>query len=1045
MEKKSIRLGLMAPLTGLVEIYGQEISWAATIACEEINESGGLLGCPLELIIVDDGSLPETAVPAANSLVDHHHCTAIIGNLLSNSRIAVASLVAEPKKIPYLNFSFYEGSINSKYFFHFAALPNQQIDKMIPYMAKNFGHKMFFAGSNYEWPIGSIDAAKKALKACGGEIVGEEYLPIGSSQVDELLELVARSGADVFVPYFAGSDQINLLTRFTELGLKERMKVVMGHYDEAMVKGLPPSVREGFYSSNTYFMSIDNPKNKAYLSALAKREDVTGIWPDGNGILTNFGEGTYLCVHAFAKAVRKAGSIERDEIIKALENIVVEGPQGPVFMDQKSHHAQVNNYLSRCNKGGIFSIIESFDGIKPVIPERYREVSEDQDIADHQVGIIDLDSGLRIVRANKALLKMLSYSDDIELVGQSVKKLWALEREFESIEKNLKNKGFWDGRVSIKTKAGSIKLVEFSISQYQLEVNHLLYRVSVSELLLPIKKESRDILSAADVAIIATDKNGNIVRSNNCASELFGYTPAELLKMSVHHLLPPQYRSKHRHYFQQFVESHSEDILMGMRGEISAYKKDGSLFPAKASISKFYENEQLVIVATLHDITEQKKAEEDLIWKSTHDSLTHLPNRELMQDRLTNALNRAQRSQQMIALLFIDIDNFKLINDSYGHDMGDLFLIEVANRLISTVRPGDTVARFGGDEFIVLCEQSGTESDICNFAQRINDKIKEPITIDELVLLTSASIGIAFSKAGKDSCEEMLRNADTALYKAKERGRDGWHIYNHEIHEQAKRKLEISNKLNAAIINNEFKVRYQPIIDTKTKKIIGVEILIRWYSEGKFIPPDVFIPIAEMSGAILPLGMWVFEKACKSEKLWRDYFGDKKTPYISVNVSTKQLNYYNLVDDFAKIIKRTSAEPSNILLEITETSLMENVETNIKVLQALSELELGVAIDDFGTGYSSLSQILRMPICKLKIDRIFIDGINHRKDSRSIVSAVTSMAHALDLSVIAEGVENIKEYQVIRELSCDAIQGYYFSKPLSESELLDFLKKNIEH
>ena len=231
MTNAPVRLGLMPPLSGLVDMYGQEIVWAATIACAEINENGGVLGRPLELVIEDDGSLPQTAVPAARRLVELHKCSAIIGNLLSNARIDVAAKVADPMGIPYLNFSFYEGSISSRWFFHFAALPNQQIDKMIPFMAERYGLKMFFAGNNYEWPRGSIDACKRSLAALNGEIVGEEYLPLGvrAEEIDVLLERVARSGADVFVPYFAGADQITLLSRFAEMGIKDRMAVVMGH------------------------------------------------------------------------------------------------------------------------------------------------------------------------------------------------------------------------------------------------------------------------------------------------------------------------------------------------------------------------------------------------------------------------------------------------------------------------------------------------------------------------------------------------------------------------------------------------------------------------------------------------------------------------------------------------------------------------------------------------------------------------------------------------------------------------------------------------
>lgn len=357
---QTIRLGLMAPLSGLVEMYGPEIVWAARIACEEVNELGGVLGQRLEIVVEDDGSLPATAVPAARRLLQKHKCAALIGTLLSNSRIAVVDQVVEPARIPLLNFSFYEGAIRSKYFFHFAALPNQQINKMIPFMARRFGPKMFFAGSNYEWPRGSIDAAMRVLQKLGGDAVGEAYLPIGADpgSIEDLLGEVARSGCDVFVPYFAGADQVALLTRFTDMDLKRRMVVVMGHYDEMMVSRLPARVREGFYSSNTYFMSIETPENRRYLERLSGLPGVTGIWPDGNGILTNFGEGTYICVHAFARALEEARTVDPESLVEALERVRIKAPQGLVEMDARTHHASVNTYLSRCGSDGTFTIIE---------------------------------------------------------------------------------------------------------------------------------------------------------------------------------------------------------------------------------------------------------------------------------------------------------------------------------------------------------------------------------------------------------------------------------------------------------------------------------------------------------------------------------------------------------------------------------------------------------------------------------------------------------------------------------------------------------------
>jgi PAS domain S-box-containing protein len=445
-------------------MYGAEISRAGQIACDEINENGGILGRPLELVIEDDGSLPESAVEAAARLADRHRCAAIIGNLLSNSRIAVAYQVAEPRRIPYLNFSFYEGSILSHYFFHFAALPNQQIDRMIPYMRERYGPRMFFAGNNYEWPRGSIDAAKRALEQAGGQVIGEEYFPIGASDgdIERLLDQVAESGADVFVPYFAGADQVRLLTRFTKRGLKSRMVVVMGHYDEAMASRLPPEVREGFYSSNTYFMTLDTPENREYLARLAKQPGVDGIWPQGNGILTNFGEGAYLCVKAFAKAANQAGSLDAEALIEALETIGVSGPQGEVHMDPVTHHARVNTFLSRCEADGSFAIVERFGAIPPVLPERYRHLRigkqsglEDIYLQSRMVAQITEAVLLAhatdgaIIYANPGAERMFGYVAN-EMNGKRFSELLAPsgkppEEVAASIGTELSQKGVWEG------------------------------------------------------------------------------------------------------------------------------------------------------------------------------------------------------------------------------------------------------------------------------------------------------------------------------------------------------------------------------------------------------------------------------------------------------------------------------------------------------------------------------------------------------------------------------------------------------------------------
>lgn len=948
----TVRLGLMPPLTGLVELYGPEITRAARIACEEINERGGVLGRPLELVVEDDGSLPDTAVPAAERLLDDHRCVALIGNLLSNSRIAVASQVAEPRRVPYLNFSFYEGSILGRYFFHFAALPNQQIDHMIPFMARRYGPKMFFAGNNYEWPHGSIDAAKAALRRVEGDIVGEVYLPIGvhPEEIDRLLDQVARAGCDVFVPYFAGQDQITLLSRFTEMGLKRRMTVVMGHYDEAMVSRLKPEVREGLYCSNTYFMSLETAENNHIKQRLLRQPGINGIWPNGNGLLTNFGEGAYVCVHAFANAVEAAGSLEPEAIVNALERVRVMAPQGMVEMDPVTHHAHVNTCLARCNADGFFTIVEHFGRIAPEIPERYQ----------HQL----LTTRLHESPASPEVTARLAA-----------------------------------------------------------ELSHAQRRIGTAQ----------QILSIADMAVIATNLGGLITEANRSASKIFGYGEGEMLGLSVHLLVPPQFRQRHAEHFAAFIAGEESERRMSNRGEIMGYRKDGTFFPLEASIAKFRNgSDDWLLVVTMRDISDRKKAEEELTRRATHDPLTGLPNRALIRERLAHALQRSRRSGLSVVLLFVDLDGFKLINDTHGHEAGDELLKTVASRLIEQVRPGDTVARLAGDEFVALCEQVEQPSTLTVLAERINDSLRQPIVFGGQPLFISASIGIAIGNGSTHGADDMLRQADTAMYAVKEKGRDGWAFFSESLQEQARQRLAITSGLRLAIERNELALRFQPIVAAETGRIVGAEALLRWRPPEGEISPAVFIPIAESTGAIVPIGAWVFRAACRAEAGWRQRWG-AEAPYVSVNLSTRQLGEDGLVDEFSAILAETNANPNRVLLEITETSLMADVEVNLRVLRRLAELGLRVAVDDFGTGYSSLAQLTRLPVSVLKIDRAFIDGLDKSAEARTVIRAVIGLGRSLGLKLVAEGVESATQRLELCTYGCDFIQGYFFHRPLEES------------
>jgi len=944
----------MPPLTGLVEMYGQEIIWAATIACAEINESGGVLGRPLQLMVEDDGSLPQTAVPAARRLIQEHGCSAIIGNLLSNARIDVAAKVAAPLGIPYLNFSFYEGSISSRWFFHFAALPNQQIDKMIPFMAEHYGVKMFFAGNNYEWPHGSIDACKRSLAALNGEIVGEEYLPLGvrTEEIDGLLERVARSGADVFVPYFAGADQITLLSRFAEMGIKSHMAVVMGHFDEIIAGRLSPEARDGLYSSNTYFMSIDTPQSRAYLARLKELPGVSDLWPRGNGVLTNFGEGTYGGVKAFAEAARIAGNTEPEALAAALENVRVLGPQGEVRMDAASHHATVNSYLARCRKDGTFEVVQAFRPIPPQIPERYRPRPSEPRFAELPFG-------------PQAVARMASEA------GEAYR---------------------WVGT-------------------------------------------AKKILALADMAILATDQNGFITDANRAVSEMFGYANGELKGLSVHLLVPPHLRAIHQEHMARFLAGDETERRMGRRGEISGYRKDGTFFPLEASIAKFRDGESWVLVATLRDMTAAKEAEAELTRRATHDPLTGLPNRALVYERLEKVLHRSKARGDNIALLFIDLDGFKAVNDKYGHEAGDYLLKEISQRFIQAVRPGDTVGRLAGDEFVILCEHVDSPAMLSSLAERILDAAKQAVPYGTDKLFVTASIGIAAGHGSTHTADDLVRAADTAMYFVKGSGRAGWRFFNEDLQKEAQRRLSISTCLRTALERDEFHAVYQPIVDIRSSVVVGGELLLRWRSAEGEESPAVFIPVAEMNGTIVAIGYWVFEQGCRTEKRWREQAGEN-APYVSLNMSARQMADPLLVDKYAAILKETGADPRRLLLEITETSLMADPSFNREVVDRLAGLGMRIAVDDFGSGYSSLVQLLRLKIDVLKIGREFIQDIDIDPDSRIIVSALCRMAKSLKLMLIAEGVETQNQRNMLRALGCDCIQGYLFYRPMPADELL---------
>ena len=449
------------------------------------------------------------------------------------------------------------------------------------------------------------------------------------------------------------------------------------------------------------------------------------------------------------------------------------------------------------------------------------------------------------------------------------------------------------------------------------------------------------------------------------------------------------------------------------------------------------------IAGSQSDITARKLAEDQLRYDAYHDGLTGLPNRALLMERLERAVRRQKRREDyQFAVLFIDLDRFKNVNDSLGHTMGDSLLVSIANRLRRYLRETDTLARLGGDEFVVLLEDIQGIDDARAAAVRYHEALREPFDLRTQEVFITASIGIALGEAAYAGAEEVLRDADTAMYQAKEGGRSRHEVFRQGMHTKARARLALENSLRRAVQRSEFHLVYHPIVRVDTGRIKGFEALLRWkHPELGLIPPGDFIPVAEETGMIVPLGRWVLEAACRTAKRWHDAHDAEWLPTISVNVSPFQLLHPGLVGDVREALDGAGLGAEFLRLEITESALLDDIDRGLEVLSRLAELGVGLEIDDFGTGYSSLSYLSQLPVHALKIDRSFLKQMTSDKNRLNIVSAVVSLAHSLELEVIAEGVEEEAQLTELKRLGCDFAQGFKFALPLRDDEASGLLAK----
>jgi diguanylate cyclase (GGDEF)-like protein/PAS domain S-box-containing protein len=543
--------------------------------------------------------------------------------------------------------------------------------------------------------------------------------------------------------------------------------------------------------------------------------------------------------------------------------------------------------------------------------------------------------------------------------------------------------------------------------------------------------------------LITCDGLGNVLLCNPVAAHLLGATAEAVCQQPIDRWLAPLID----------CSQPKGTTLVAGQWETLAQRADGSEFPVELTVSDAVLDGRAQFILIVRDITDRKLTQQRLSFLANFDSLTGLPNRVLFRDRLAQAMARARRSNEPMALMFLDLDHFKVINDSLGHDVGDQLLRQVAEALKGCLRVSDsvarasgketfTVSRLGGDEFTVIAEELASAEDAALIARRILEALESPIQVEEHELHVSASIGVSMYPTDDTDLDGLVRHTDMAMYRAKAMGRGTYSFFSDELSAEVAARLSLENQLRRALERNEFALYYQPKADLQTGEITGVEALIRWHAPGRgMVPPDRFIRVLEDSGLILPVGAWAIRTACVELANW-DRAGLPPLS-LAVNLSARQFRQPFLARFIEDTLAEAGIDPHRLEIELTESLLMEDNEATSGVLAALAHMGVRVAMDDFGTGHSSLSYLKRFDIDTLKIDRSFVSELPHDPEDKAIATAIVAMGHSLHMKVVAEGVETLEQARFLREMGCDEMQGYLLSRPMPPDTFALWLDKRI--
>jgi len=664
-------------------------------------------------------------------------------------------------------------------------------------------------------------------------------------------------------------------------------------------------------------------------------------------------------------------------------------------------------------------------------------------------GLLVVDSALRVRSMNRMMAELLELPENLLqerdlALEELIPGLELANRAAEALASGAPHDNVL---VTLDGRADGVRYIDFNIRRTRKDEDTMLlligqdvtYRRRARMRLQESEEFFRLTFNQAAVGIVLLGADGRVLRTNSKMSQILGYSEIELLQRFYQQFMCEEDLAEE----QELVNRLRDGRIGDYQREKRLLRRDGTRVWVSVSVSSMRDaNGNQRFICVVRDIQRQKQAEEALLRMANHDALTGLPNRVLMQDRLNRAIMHAHRAGRQVAVMFIDLDRFKHVNDSLGHDAGDALIVEIARRLSSSLRESDTVARQGGDEFVVVLPDLAGQDDAARVARKLLDNLFQPMLLCGTEVFPSGSIGIAlYPRDGEDSAT-LLKCADSAMYGSKAQGGNHYAFYTAEMGAQAALHLRMEGALQRALQREEFLLYYQPVVDIGSGRVTGVEALLRWQPQGRpMVSPAEFIPLAEETGLIVPIGDWVLATAMRQQVAWRQ--AGLAPVRISVNLSARQFLGQDVAQRVAALLQETGCDPACLTLEITESVLMENPLAATETMGRLAAMGVQLAIDDFGTGYSSLASLKRFPIHSLKIDRSFVMDLTRDADDAAIVNAVIALAHSMKLNVIAEGVETHEQLAFLERHGCDQMQGYCFSRPVEAGNIEAMLRAGV--